>query len=76
MALLGRASPKRLETATRRDLAKARAAFERVAYAWSEVDGVVTEEMDGLIATIDTIAGRDGPLEEAVAQLNEPWVAE
>lgn len=72
-ALLGTRSTRRIEGKTRRTLAKAKALFERVAADWSEVDGVMTEEMDGLRATIDTILDPGGILDGCIEQLHEPW---
>lgn len=73
MALLGTRSTKRLESKTRNDLMKARKILEGVGFRWSEVDAVLTGEMDGLCSTIDTVLDPGGPLEECIEQLHEPY---
>ncbi len=65
--------PKRLESRTRRALAKIRIAIEGLSLDWSEIDGGIESDLQGVYDRIQEIDGEGGTLAYAMERLAEPW---
>jgi hypothetical protein len=65
--------PRRLESKTRRALAKVRIAIEGLSLDWSEIDGGIEQDLQAAYDKIREIDGEGGTLAYAIERLAEPW---
>jgi len=65
--------PRSLESRTRRKLDRCRAILEDLSYAWSEIDGGIDDDLNGIYEKIREIDGDGGTLIDAMERLKAPW---
>ncbi len=65
--------PRRLESKTRRALAKVRIAIEALSLDWAEIDGGIEQDLQAVDDKIREIDGEGGTLAYAMERLAEPW---